>query len=167
MFTKKTIIATIVSFSATALMGSQVANATTETGTAQAVIQTAIAVTQSTILDFATILPDAAGDNVTLTSLSAISSSSGNSAFFGTPTAGSFSVNGDANSVVTLQFSTGNTLTGAGDAIPLNNFTTPTLTPTTDGSGNVAFDVGATIAINANQTPGLYTGNYTVTVAYQ
>ena len=146
---------------------SKFAFAASETGTAQATIQAAVAVSQNQVLDFATILPDPAGDTVTLTSLAAISSNTGGSAFSGTTSAGQFLVTGDANSVVTLQFGTGATLTGAGTAIPLGNFTTDTLTPSMDGTGNLSFDVGGQITIGANQTAGLYTGNYTVTVAYQ
>lgn len=145
----------------------KLAYAVVETGTAHATIQTAIAVTQNQVLDYAYILPDPAGDTVTLTSAAAISSSSGGSAFSGSPTAGQFAVTGDANAVVTLQFGSGATLTGPGTAIPLDNFTTPSLTPTIDGTGNLSFNVGADITLGASQTAGQYTGNYTVTVAYQ
>lgn len=145
----------------------QLAFAVTENGTAEATIQAAIAVTQNQVLDFATILPDPAGDTITLTSASAISSTSGGSALSGTPSAGQFAVTGDANAVVTLQFGTGAVLSGAGSDIPLANFTTPSLTPTMDGTGNLTFDVGADITIGASQAAGLYTGNYTVTVSYQ
>lgn len=39
-------------------------------------------------------------------------------------------------------------------------------TPKLDASGQQIFTVGSTLRVNANQAPGLYTGEFQVTVAY-
>ena len=142
------------------------ANATDVTGNADAVIQTPIVLTEDTSMDFATIVADAAGDTVTLTAAGAISST-GSSTFSGTPAAGAFSATGDASTAVTISFSSGDTLTGTGTAMPLGTFTHDAGgSPAFDGTGNLAFNVGANLTVNASQAAGSYSGTYTLTVDY-
>lgn len=143
------------------------ANAADQTGNASANIQQAIQITEDTAMDFATIVADSAGDTVTLTAAGAVSST-GSSTFTGTPAAGSFSVTGTPSSAVTISFSSGDTLTGPGTAMPLGSFTTDAGgTPSFDGSGDLSFDVGADLTVGASQTAGAYSGTYTLTVDYQ
>jgi hypothetical protein len=42
----------------------------------------------------------------------------------------------------------------------------PTSGTSTNASGTMALNVGATLAVGANQTAGTYTGTYTLTVSY-
>ncbi|MCB1782814.1 MAG: DUF4402 domain-containing protein [Alphaproteobacteria bacterium] len=148
-------------------VGAQAAHAASQTGNASAVIQNPIVITEDTAMDFATIIADQAGDTVTLTAAGSISAS-GSSTFSGSPAAGAFSVTGTPSAAVTLSFSTGDTLTGPGTAMPLGNFTNDAGgSPAFDGSGNLAFNVGADLTVNATQTAGSYSGTYTVTVDYQ
>ena len=136
------------------------------TGNASAVIQTPIVLTEDTAMDFATIVADAAGDTVTLTSAGAISST-GTSTFSGTPAAGAFSATGTPSAAVTISFSTGDVLTGPGADMALGTFTNDAgASPAFDALGALAFNVGANLTVGATQTAGSYSGTYTLTVDY-
>lgn len=142
------------------------AQAADVTGNASASIQQAINLTEDTAMDFATIIADAAGDTVTLTSAGAISST-GSSTFTGTAAAGAFSATGTPSAAVTISFSTGDVLTGPGPDIPLGTFTHDAGgSPAFDGTGNLALNVGAALTVGASQTAGAYSGTYTLTVDY-
>lgn len=147
--------------------GAPQANAADVTGNASATIQTPIALSEDTAMNFATIIADTSGDVVTLTPAGSISAAN-TSTFSGTAAAGAFSATGGANAAVSISFSTGDTLTGPGTAMPLGTFTTDAGgSPAFDGSGDLAFNVGADLTINAAQTAGAYSGTYTLTVNYQ
>lgn len=143
------------------------AQAADVTGNASANIQAAIALTEDTAMDFATIVADAAGDTVTLATDDSISAT-GASTFSGTAAAGAFSATGTPSAAVTISFSSGDTLTGPGTAMALGNFVHDAgATPAFDGTGNLALNVGADLTVNAAQTAGAYAGTYTLTVDYQ
>lgn len=137
------------------------------TGNASATINQAIVLTEDTAMDFATIVADVAGDTITLTPAGAISGT-GSSIFSGTRAAGAFSATGTPSAAVTISFSAGDTLTGPGAAMALGTFTNDAGgTPAFDGTGNLSFNVGADLTINASQVGGAYSGTYTLTVDYQ
>jgi len=149
-----------------AIAFSSAAHATDETGDASASIVSPIVITETTSMDFASIIADAAGDTVTLTPLSGISST-GASTFSGTTTAALFDVTGDGNAAVTIAFSTGDVLSGAGTDMPLGNFAhNAGGSPAFDASGDLQFSVGADLTVGASQTAGAYTGTYTLSVDY-
>ncbi len=87
----------------------------------------------------------------------------------GTGSAARFTVSGDlrtylihlpANGTVSLSGPSGATMA-------LNNFTSnPSGIGTLTGSGSQSVTVGATLSVSANQTPGAYTGSFSVTVDY-
>jgi len=82
----------------------------------------------------------------------------------GTISADSFSVSGDPNRNFSISTSTGSVTSGSGSIVFA---TTPSATQATLGStGTGTFTVGGTLAVGSNITPGLYTGSYTATVAY-
>jgi len=142
-----------------------VAFATDLTGNADAQIQQAISIVEDTTMDFGTIAVDGTGGTVTITAAGSVSGPVGYS-FSGTPAAGAFTASGDATTAVTISFTAGS-LTGPGTAMTLNNFTHDAGgTPTTDGVGDLTFNVGADLVTNAVQTSGAYSGTYTVTVNY-
>ena len=151
----------------TSLIGySQYAQATTTAGTANAIIVAAITLTESTQLDYGAITADPAGDTVTITSAGVVSST-GSSTFSGSPAGGVWAATGAASTAVTISFSTGDTLTGPGTAMPLGTFTHDAGgSPAFDGSGDLAFNVGANLTVGATQTAGTYSGAYSVTVDY-
>lgn len=141
--------------------------ATNATGNASATIVAAITVSETTAMNFANIAPDAAGDTVTLTAAGAISAVDADTSLFGTPAAGVFDATGLASTAVTISFSSGDTLTGPGTAMPIGSFThNAGGSPAFSGLGALSFNVGAALTVGAAQTVGAYTGTYTVTVDY-
>ncbi len=142
------------------------AQATDITGNASATIQQAIVLTEDTAMDFATIIADASGDTVTLSTLGAVSAT-GTSTFSGTAAAGAFSATGTPSAAVTISFSSGDTLTGPGAAMGLGTFAHDAGgSPAFDGAGDLSFNVGADLTVNAGQVGGAYSGTYTLTVDY-
>ncbi len=142
------------------------ATADTVSGTANAEIRAAIALTETTEMDFGIIEPVAGGDTITLTPAGGISAS-GASTLAGTAAAGVWDATGTASHAVGISFSSGDTLTGPGTAMPLGSFThNAGGSPAFDGSGDLSFNVGAALTINASQASGDYSGSYSVTVDY-
>lgn len=140
--------------------------AANETGNASVLILTAVTLNEVTAMNFASVLPIAGGDTVTLTSGGGISAG-GASVLVGTPAAGAFEADGTASTPVSISFSSGDILDGPGADIPIGTFThSAGGSPAFDGSGNLDFTVGAAITIGAAQTAGSYVGTYTVTVDY-
>jgi hypothetical protein len=142
-----------------------VALAADQTGNASAAIQQAISITEDTAMDFGTIAVDGSGGTVTIDSAGSVTGPAGYT-FTGSPAAGTFTASGDASTAVTISFTAGS-LTGPGTAMTLNNFTHDAGgTPTTDGVGDLTFNVGGDLVVNAAQASGAYSGTYTVTVNY-
>lgn len=77
--------------------------------------------------------------------------------------ADAFTLTGDANRAITVDVGDG-VLTGPGTDMA---FTTTDNAPTSiNGSGTGSFSVGGTLTVGDTQTPGSYTGSYTVTASY-
>jgi hypothetical protein len=145
----------------------QSAQAEDATGTATAVIRAAITLVEDQGMDFGLITPNPAGDVLTITPAGAVTAAAG-SDLAGTPQGGGFTATGTALSAVTISFSTGDVLTGAGVDMPLGTFTNDAGgSPAFDGAGDLDFDVGAQLTIGAAQAAGTYNGTYTATVDYQ
>ena len=146
-------------------VASSTAFATDQTGNASAQIQQAISITEDTQMDFGTVAVDGTGGTVTISAAGAVSGPGGYT-FSGSPAAGTFTASGDASTAVTIGFTAGS-LTGPGTAMTLNNLSHDAGgTPTTDGSGDLTFNVGGDLVVNAAQASGAYSGTYTVTVNY-
>jgi len=141
------------------------AKAITATGNASVVIETAIATTQTQQMNFGIVTPLTAAGTVVLTSAGACSS--GTLGLYGTCAPGTFTITAAPSTALTISFANG-TLTGGGTSMTVDTFTTSTtpVSSTTDGSGNLTLDVGATLHVGASQVSGAYTGTYTVTVSY-
>lgn len=139
--------------------------ATDATGNASAQIEQAISITEDTAMTFGTVGIDGTGGTVTISTAGAVSGPAGY-AFSGSPAAGTFTASGDASTAVTISFTPGS-LTGPGAAMTLNNFTNDAgASPATNGTGDLTFNVGADLVVNAAQASGAYSGTYTVTVNY-
>lgn len=144
------------------------ANAEDQTGNATATIEQQIQITEDTALAFATIAADPAGDTITLAAATSAVTSPGSSTFSGTAAAGSFDLTGTPSAALNVSFSTGDTLTGPGTAMALDNFVSSVgTTPSFNGAGALTLDVGADLTVGANQVGGSYAGTYTLTVDYQ
>lgn len=141
--------------------------ATDATGNASADIVAAIAVSETTAMDFGNIAPDAAGDTVTLTAAGSISAADADTSLFGTPAAGVFGATGAASTAVTISFSTGDTLVNGANTMALGSFTHDAGgSPAFSAGGALNFSVGAALTVGAAQATGAYSGTYTVTVDY-
>lgn len=80
-----------------------------------------------------------------------------------TETADYFTVSGDAGRSFSISAGNGTVDSGANSM----SFTTlSALSGTLDGTGSAGIFVGGTLSVGASQAPGVYTGTYTVTVAY-
>ena len=117
-------------------------------------------------MSFGIIIPDSAGDVVTLSPSGGLSSQN-MTIFSGSPQSGFFTVKGDKNTAFVISFSSGDVLSGPGTDMALGTFAHDAGgSPAFDGSGNLTFNVGAALTVNASQTAGAYSGTYTVTVDY-
>ncbi|MEH6757096.1 MAG: DUF4402 domain-containing protein [Parasphingorhabdus sp.] len=146
------------------VMGANVANAATANADARANILQEITVTKvvGTNLDFGTIITNGSAGNVVI----GTNGVRGTCTLIcsGTTDAADFNVTGSNSEAVTLTVPTTVSLAGPGTAM------VATLSSTSlaalDGSGNGAFSVGGSLAVNATQADGAYIGTFTVTVEY-
>lgn len=84
----------------------------------------------------------------------------------GTVSAAQFTVTGLAGANYSISLPVSVALSSGGNSITVNNFTEDAVTQVLTG-GTDTFNVGATLAVGANQAVGLYTGTFNVTVDYQ
>lgn len=130
-------------------------------------------------MSFGDIFASAAGGDVTLDPQNNTRTTTGPAiATTGSVSAATFKVTGKRNATyaITLPGNGSVTLTGAGTAMPVNNFTASVENAAATGAAtgllpNAAnasqtFAVGGTLTLGANQTDGDYAGTFNVTVAY-
>lgn len=133
-------------------------------------------------LDFGRIIPGATSGTVVLSPTGVRTATGGVRLASGiTPKPASFAGKGAFGQQVTIRVNS-NSVTlnrvGGGDSMTMDTFvigSTPTAQLTTSplafriGSttGIFRFPVGATLRVKARQTPGVYVGNYTITLQYQ
>jgi hypothetical protein len=130
-------------------------------------------------MSFGDIFASAAGGDVTLDPQNNTRTTTGpTTATTGSVSSAAFKVTGKRNATyaITLPADGSVTLTGAGTAMPVNQFTasvegaaaTGTATGLLPNAANATqtFTVGGTLTLAANQTDGDYTGIFNVTVAY-
>jgi len=124
-----------------------------------------IQITENVQMNVGKVGVTASGGTVTISPSGTVTAPTG---FFlsGSTSAGQFTATGQISTPVQISFSPG-TLTGPGQAITIDNFTTNAgPSPAFDGSGNLTFSVGASIVIAPTQQGGSYSGTYSVTVIY-
>lgn len=137
--------------------------AITVTGHATAVIKRNITATETQTMDFGTISTTGSAATVTL---SAAGTRSSTLSYYGTSKPGIFTITSEPSTALTISFGNG-TLSNGTNTMALSNFTNnSTPAATTDSSGNLTLNVGADLAVGANQASGTYTGTYTVTISY-
>lgn len=86
----------------------------------------------------------------------------------GTSSAAAFTVEGTANTNVSIVLDNISNLSGPGADLVLSALTSSAgASLALDGSGAGSFTVGGTIAVAANQTPGVYNGSFDATVEYE
>lgn len=141
-----------------------IAYAASGSGRVSATITQAIVVTEAIPMSFADVAPPASGGAIVLTAAGKISASAG-FVLRGTPMPGTFDAHGLPNHPTSVSLSSGSLVTGPGPAMRLGAFT-DNAARAFDGTARMSFAVGATLIVNPNQTPGLYTGTYAVTVNF-
>ncbi|MCP4049363.1 MAG: DUF4402 domain-containing protein [bacterium] len=134
-------------------------------GSASAVINAKIGISETTAMNFGIIAVDATGGTVVLTNQGAISGPLSYE-LTGTKSKGVLSISSTPGQSLTITYTNG-TLTGPGPDMALNvTGITNTNTASLTSSGTDPLDVGAELVVGATQTVGSYTGTYTVEVNY-
>jgi spore coat protein U-like protein len=145
-------------------------NTATANANAAATIVTPIKITKTVDLNFGAIVPSStAGTVVVGYDNSRTGSGVTLISQLGTHSAASFTVTGEANASFYVSLPTEEALTisgGGSETMTVSSFF-HNATGTLDGTGAENFNVGATLAVAANQVPGLYNGTFNVTVTYE
>jgi len=161
-----------------ALLASAGAHAASDTATATAIVLTPMTITKNTDLSFGNVVQ---GNGTVTLATDGTRALSGNTAPLvtgGSPAAAKFTVGGTAGQIYGITVTPPATLTGPGTAMNFTAFweavdaatatgatsgTPATFTPA--GATSYIF-MGGTLAVNAAQTAGTYTGSITVSVDY-
>jgi Mat/Ecp fimbriae major subunit len=145
------------------------AHAASATGEAKARILRQLTLTNTSDLQFATIISGATASTVAVSTAGAATCGP-NLVCTGTTTAANFDLQGSNNAVVLVGGDASVTLNGSlgGTMTATLDYSTNSVT-LTQGPGTVggSFQVGGTLSVGANQTSGDYTGTFNVTADYQ
>lgn len=158
----KAIVAT--STLATLGLGATAANAATASATARAKILRQVTVTNTSDLQFGTIVTGAAASTVDIDSAGARTCGAG-LVCTGTTTAADFTIGGTTGSVVTISVPATVTLNSGGNSMSAT-LAASAATATMVGNAG-SFSVGGTLTVGASQADGDYAGTFTATVNYQ
>jgi hypothetical protein len=123
-----------------------------------------VSITQVQALNFGTIVADPSGDIITVRTNGSIRSS-GVSDLQGGQSVATFRFEGASGATVSYSFSTGNTLTGGGQSVNIENFTTNRSNPfSLPGTGVREMSVGADMIVPAGFDGGNLSGSFVLTV---
>lgn len=144
------------------------AHAATATGTAKAKILRQITLTNTSDLEFATVISGATASTVAVSTAGAVTCGASLTCT-GTTTAANFNVQGTNNAVVLVGGDASVTLNGSlgGTMTASLAYSATSLTLANSGPTGGSFQVGGTLAVGANQLSGDYTGTFNVTANYQ
>lgn len=118
-------------------------------------------------MTFGGIIADPAGDVIRIRPNSRVTAQN-NSYFFGQADSGRFTARGDANAAVSITLSSGNSLTGPGASMSLDNlYHNKGSTPAFNSRGRITIKIGGYLTINPAQAEGEYSGTYTIFLDYQ
>jgi hypothetical protein len=142
------------------------ANATAD-ASANIIVPIAIAKVNGMDLKFGNIIADADGGTVAISTTGAPVLTGVNApSIAGERQQAQFTVTGFAGATYAVTLPVSATLSSDGNNMTVNSFVSnPSSTGVLTG-GSQALNVGATLNVGANQAPGLYTGNFSVTVVY-
>lgn len=140
----------------------------TASATAKARVLKQITVTNTSDLDFGTIVAGTAASTVAVTTGGTRTCGSGLTCT-GTVSSANFDVSGSNNAVVTITGDNSVSLSNGTGGTMSASLTRSATTLTLANSGPVggSFQVGGTLSLDANQADGAYTGTFNVTVDYQ
>lgn len=158
------ILPTALAFGVFAFTGA--AHAASVTASASATVATPIAISETSSMNFGTVVASATAGTAVLSTAGAVTTTGGVTTLASTPSAAAFSVTGQSGQTFSVSLPTSATLSSGANNMTIDTFnhslgTTPTLT-----GGTATFSVGATLNVSANQAAGAYSGTYAVTVNY-
>ncbi len=135
--------------------------------TASAKIYQPISIQKLTDLNFGAMIATPAAGSVVVSPAGARSASGGAVlASAAGVSAASFQVAGEPNTTFSVGLPSSIQLTSGSNSMTVSNFLTDSAAYLLDATGNHALSVGATLDMAANQAAGLYSGSFSVTVAY-
>lgn len=147
-----------IAFTATA------AEAATANGTARAKILRQVTITNTSDLEFGTIVTGAAASTVAVSTAGARTCGAG-LVCTGTTTAANFDITGTTGQVVSVVVPANVTLSAGANSMTATLTSTNPLVTMVANAG--AIQVGGTLAVAANQADGDYAGTFTLTADYQ
>lgn len=146
-------------------LGATSANAATASATARAKILRQITVTNTSDLQFGTIVTSAAASTVAVSTAGAVTCGVG-LVCTGTTTAAGFTIGGTTGQIALISVPASVTLTNAALNVMTASLTASAASTTLVASAG-SFTVGGTLAVGALQADGDYTGSFIATVIYQ
>ena len=155
---------------ATQQMKAQTGGSASIPAKAKATIVEAIAIEEISELNFGKIVATPEGGKVQIQTDGSRTIAEGNVVLFDQGSdhqAANFEVTGTPNATYYLNFPDNISLVGPSGSTPMSiKEFVHSASGTIGDSGAESFNVGATLIVGANQTPGEYTGTYQVTAAY-
>ena len=145
-------------------LGATAAYAATATGTARAKILRQVTLTNTSDLQFGTIVTGAAASTVDIDSAGARTCGAG-LVCSGTTTAAGFTIGGTTGQVVTISVPATVSLTSGANSMSSTLAASAATATMVANAGS--FTVGGTLSVGASQADGDYTGTFTATVNYQ
>jgi hypothetical protein len=146
-------------------MNASAAQAASATGTAKAKILRQITLTNTSDLQYATIISGATASTVAVSTAGARTCGA-NLTCTGTPTSANFNIAGTDGAVVLVGGDSSVTLNGSLGGTMASTLTYSAANVTLTATGG-SFQVGGTLSVGANQASGDYTGTFNVTANYQ
>jgi hypothetical protein len=146
-------------------MNASAAHAASATGTAKAKILRQITLTNTSDLQYATVISGATASTVAVSTSGAATCGTGLTCT-GTTTAANFNIAGTSGAVVVVGGDSSVTLNGSLGGTMASSLTYSASTVTLGATGG-SFQVGGTLSVGANQTAGDYSGTFNVTANYQ
>ena len=146
-------------------MNASAAHAASATGTAKAKILRQITLTNTSDLQYATIISGATASTVAVSTSGAATCGS-DLTCTGTTTAANFNIAGTSGAVVLVGGDSSVTLNGSLGGNMTSSLTYSASNDTLSATGG-SFQVGGTLNVGANQTAGDYSGTFNVTANYQ
>ena len=145
-------------------LGATAANAATANANARARILRQVTLTNTSDLQFGTVVTGAAASTVAISSTGARTCGAG-LVCSGATTAADFTIGGTTGSVVTISVPASVSLTSGANTMTATLAASAATATMVANAG--AFSVGGTLAVGANQADGDYIGTFTATVDYQ
>jgi hypothetical protein len=144
-------------------------NTATDAAAAYATIIAPITITNTVDLNFGDVIDGTGYVTISTASVRTSDYQAFSGTQVGTVSAASFDIEGEATYTYAITLPSSDVILAetGGDEMTVNAFVSnPTPTGTLDGSGEGVVLVGATLNVVSGQAPGLYTGTFNVTVAY-